>query len=234
MKISVMQPYLFPSVSYFQLMKSVDTFVLFDDVAFIKKGWVNRNYFGDLKSRYMFTVPLSKPSQNKNINEHHIVMDGTWEKKFLKKINLLYSRKDEFEPLYLEIENIIRDSSGRKISELIYDSILKLNQILDIGCKIIKSSDLDNNKSLRGQDKIIDICTHLKGTQYINAIGGKDLYSETDFHKSGLDLFFVQSEFESLIRNDMRFSIIDTLFYFGVEETKRKVDQYEIIKKEFI
>ncbi|MDX9930187.1 MAG: WbqC family protein, partial [Bacteroidales bacterium] len=39
-----MQPYIFPYLGYFQLIQSVDRFVLYDDVNYVKGGWVNRNF----------------------------------------------------------------------------------------------------------------------------------------------------------------------------------------------
>ena len=43
MKTAIMQPYIFPYLGYFQLVNCVDTFVFYDDVNFIKRGWINRN-----------------------------------------------------------------------------------------------------------------------------------------------------------------------------------------------
>lgn len=43
MAVAIMQPYFFPYLGYFQLVQAVDDFVFYDDVMFIKKGWINRN-----------------------------------------------------------------------------------------------------------------------------------------------------------------------------------------------
>ena len=64
-----MQPYIFPYIGYFQLINAVDKFVFYDDVKFIKKGFINRNYVLVNNSRKMFTVPCNSISQNKNISE---------------------------------------------------------------------------------------------------------------------------------------------------------------------
>ncbi len=45
MKIAIMQPYFFPYIGYFQLIESVDLFVLYDNIKYTKKGWINRNRF---------------------------------------------------------------------------------------------------------------------------------------------------------------------------------------------
>lgn len=58
MKLEIMQPYFFPYVGYFKLIESVDKFVFYDDVDFIKNGWINRNrIFVSGKVGYM-TIPL--------------------------------------------------------------------------------------------------------------------------------------------------------------------------------
>lgn len=58
MKLAIMQPYIFPYIGYFQLIRAVDKFVFFDDVSYIKKGWVNRNQILVNNKRQLFTVPL--------------------------------------------------------------------------------------------------------------------------------------------------------------------------------
>ena len=58
MKVAIMQPYLFPYLGYWQLIKSVDTFVILDDVNFIKRGYINRNSILVNNNVHMFSVPI--------------------------------------------------------------------------------------------------------------------------------------------------------------------------------
>ena len=58
-RIAVMQPYLFPYLGYYQLVQAVDTFVFFDDVNFIMKGWINRNQILQQDQAHKFVLPLS-------------------------------------------------------------------------------------------------------------------------------------------------------------------------------
>ena len=69
MKIGIMQPYLFPYIGYFQLIKCVDIFILLDDVTFINRGWINRNFIIVNKKKYMFTFSLKNKSQNTLIKD---------------------------------------------------------------------------------------------------------------------------------------------------------------------
>ena len=61
MKLAIMQPYFFPYIGYFQLMNYVDEWVVFDDIQFIDKGWINRNRIlhpDPNKSFQYITIPL--------------------------------------------------------------------------------------------------------------------------------------------------------------------------------
>lgn len=64
MKIGIMQPYFFPYIGYFALIKAVDKFVLYDDVAYIKNGWINRNRIKVGNNDNYVTVPVTNASTN--------------------------------------------------------------------------------------------------------------------------------------------------------------------------
>ena len=84
MKVAIMQPYLFPYIGYYQLIKAVDSFVLLDDVNYIKKGWINRNRILLNGSPHLFTMPLEKASQNKKNCDLCLKGEfGTWIERFL-------------------------------------------------------------------------------------------------------------------------------------------------------
>ena len=67
-KLAAMQPYLFPYLGYFQLIKAVDNFVLLNDVGYFKKGWLHRNQILLNNVPFLFTIPIIKASQNRKIN----------------------------------------------------------------------------------------------------------------------------------------------------------------------
>ena len=41
--LALMQPYFLPYLGYWQLLAAADQFVLYDEVNYIKGGWINRN-----------------------------------------------------------------------------------------------------------------------------------------------------------------------------------------------
>ena len=75
MKVAIMQPYFMPYLGYFQLITAVDRFVIYDDVNYIKRGYINRNAILIDGHAHSFTLPLRKASQNKLIHEIELLDD---------------------------------------------------------------------------------------------------------------------------------------------------------------
>lgn len=105
---------------------------------------------------------------------------------------------------------------------------------LDIKTELIVSSSLDKNNELKAQDKVIHICKLLGGTQYINAIGGQELYSFDDFKKNGLELSFLNTEFTPYKQFKNEFvpglSMIDILMFNSPQQIKAMLNAYTLIK----
>ena len=92
MKTVIMQPYLFPYLGYWQMISSADVFVLFDDVNFIKRGWINRNNILLNGQAHLFTLPLVEASQNKLIKDINVTPEDKEKQKILKTIEMAYKK----------------------------------------------------------------------------------------------------------------------------------------------
>ncbi|HKJ32452.1 MAG TPA: WbqC family protein, partial [Balneolales bacterium] len=88
--IAIMQPYFFPYIGYFQLINAVNKFVFYDDVNFIKRGWINRNKILINNQSNYFTIPCKDVSQNKLINQIGHALNDRSREKLLKKVSLSY------------------------------------------------------------------------------------------------------------------------------------------------
>ena len=228
MKIAVMQPYLFPYIGYFQLLNAVDKFVVFDDVNFIKKGWINRNNILVNRQKYLFTVPLKDASQNKLIKEVQIADDG-WQEKFLKTVAQSYKKAEFFDEAFALIENIVR-SGESFLAKLILRSLQILKDALKINAEIVPSSEVYNNRELKAQDRILDICKQEKATEYVNPAGGTELYDRRIFSENGVKLFFLKTDPFSYRQFGDEFvphlSIIDVLMFNGAQGTRELLSRY--------
>ena len=227
-----MQPYLFPYIGYFQLINAVDIFVIFDDVNFIKKGWINRNNILVNGTFNLFSVPLKEASQNKLINQIQLADDNKWRLTFLKTIELNYKKAPFFNDIFLLIQKII-NSPSITINDLIYTSILSINNYLNCKTEIIFSSSLTNINHLKGQDKIIAICKTQMATLYINPIGGKELYNIETFKQNGIRLNFLKSKQINYKQYNNDFvpwlSIIDVLMFNSKHDTLILINEYTLL-----
>jgi hypothetical protein len=224
MKVAIMQPYFFPYIGYFQLINAVDTFVVYDDVNFIKKGWINRNNILVNNEQFLFTVALKSASQNKLINQISIDENSSWRIDLLKTIKLAYSKAPFFEQVFPLIQDIITKDEIN-ISKLIIYSLNKICGFLSIKTNIIISSEIEKNNNLKGQDKIIEICKKLNATNYINASGGIALYDKNVFLDNNITLDFIKSspiiykQFENTFVPYL--SIIDLMMFNSVEKINK-------------
>lgn len=217
MKIAVMQPYFLPYIGYFQMVNSVDTFIFYDNITYIKNGWINRN---KIKGGTIFTIPLHKQSSNCLIQDTKILNDLRNTKKILKTIQQTYSKSPYFSEVFDIVEDLFQNQPST-ISELAINSIIKFSKYLNIDTKF-KIASKENYK--KGSDKVtslINICSQEQIYNYVNPIGGQSLYNKKDFLSYGVNLNFIQTH-PSL-------SIIDECFNQSKEELLIKLNQYEFI-----
>jgi hypothetical protein len=194
MKVAIMQPYLFPYIGYFQLIRSVDKFVIYDNIEYTKKGWINRNRILLNGADFLFSVPLKKDSDYLNVNERYLADNWVDHKKKLKgQIVSAYFKAPEFEKAFPVVDNCL-NYAGTNLFDFILYSVQQLCAFLDIRTELIVSSTLDIDFSLKGEEKVIAIAKKTGAEVYINAIGGQSLYSKENFLKENLELKFIKSE----------------------------------------
>ena len=229
MKIAVMQPYFFPYIGYWQLINSVDIFIIYDDVNFIKKGYINRNNILINNVKHLFTLALIKSSQNKKINE---ILIGENNKKILRTIEQSYLKAPFFHEIFPIIEDIFSDK-GKDLSKFLGNSLQIFSKYLDINTKFEYSSMLENDKSLQAQDRLIEISKILNATDYINAIGGEQLYDKNAFSDAGINLSFIQTELINYKQFNNKFipnlSIIDVMMFNSKEDIKEMLKKYTLV-----
>ena len=229
MTIGIMQPYFMPYIGYWQLMAAVDTYVIYDDVNYIKKGWINRNNILVNNDKQMFTISLNGASQNKLINEITIADDFT---KLRKTIHMAYHKAPYYNDVMALLDKIFSYQPSN-LADFIANSIKSVCKYLDIQTKIIMSSDIEKDNSLKGQEKILEICKLLNADTYYNAIGGRELYDKSVFEKENIKLRFLKSDIPEYpqYKNDFvsGLSIIDVLMFNNPAEIKKMLNAYTLL-----
>jgi hypothetical protein len=228
-----MQPYLFPYLGYWQLLAAVDTFVNFDDVNFIKRGWINRNNILVGGRAHMFTLPLCGASQNRLINEIEISPETSARQGILKTIEYAYKKAPCFADAFPLVESIMNYEESN-LALFLHNHFHKILNYLDINTTLLLSSEIKKNNVLKAQDKIIDICGRLGATHYLNPIGGTELYNKDDFAEKNLKMNFLKMD-GGLSYQQFRdgfvpgLSIIDTLMFNHPSEIQPMLEMYELV-----
>ena len=232
MKIAIMQPYFLPYIGYFQLMSSVDEFLILDDVNYIQRGWINRNrILLDGKEKYIIK-PIRGASQNKRINELQFVDDPVYSENMMRTISYAF-RKSFFYP---ELKGPVRDillNPEPGVTDYLEYSLKRLCGILGIRVKISRASAYRGQINARGQEGIIELCRILGCDSYYNAIGGIKLYDKKRFSAEGIKLGFVKTNFEkmkTISRSScLDFSILEIMADHEIDRVKDLLTCFDII-----
>ncbi|TXB63699.1 WbqC family protein [Vicingus serpentipes] len=233
MKLAIMQPYIFPYIGYFQLINAVDTFVFYDDVNFIKRGWINRNQILINNKAHLFSIPLVNASQNKLVNEVELAADIKWLKQFYTTLEQNYKKAPFYDETFQLIKSVFEEPL-KTIDELAEKSIITVCNHLEISTVLKKSSLAHaSSKGMEKADRLIDITIKNKANTYINPIGGKELYHKSYFKKKNIDLFFIKNEINSYqqFNNDFigSLSIIDVMMFNSKEKVQQLLTEFTLI-----
>lgn len=229
MKVAVMQPYLFPYLGYYQLVNYVDTFVFYDDVTFIKQGYINRNYILLNGKPTRITVPVPGASSNKKIKELEFSLSVG---KILKTIMQAYSKAPFFDVIYPLVERVFTHPN-RNIADVCQLSIAEVFRYLDIKKNMLKSSELKYCRSLSAASRLVDICKTLGSNHYVNSAGGSHLYSKTYFATQRCKLSFLQLNNVCYPQGNTDFvpnlSIVDALMWCDKERISELLQSFTLL-----
>ncbi|MFG0739812.1 WbqC family protein [Proteus terrae] len=227
MTLAIMQPYLFPYIGYYQLAYHSDIFIFYDDVNYIKSGYINRNNILTKNGPQLFTLPVIKASSFKKINELYFQEDV---RKILASISQAYSKAPYFSFIYPIIEKVLTDKN-RNVAHIASSSIIEIFKYLEIDFKYNYSSLMNNNKNMNAQDKLIEFCKIYNCRNYVNSVGGKKLYNKEEFLSNGINLKFIMPENVHYIQYNcesyqQNLSIIDVLMNNSKLEVKTLLNKY--------
>ena len=230
MKLAIMQPYFFPYFGYFQLIHAVDAFIIYDDVHYINKGYINRNAILLNGCAHRITLALHQASQNKLI--HDIETAHNSEEKILRTIALSYKKAPYFRSVFPMVDEILTHDE-KNLTKFLRFSLERVMEYCDIHTSLLYSSEIDKDVTLKGQDKIFALCKQHKANTYINAIGGQQLYDKTSFNQQSIELKFLKphlltySQFGGVFIPNL--SIIDVLMFNSTSQIAKSLNQYSLI-----
>jgi hypothetical protein len=234
MQVGIMQPYFLPYIGYFQLIANCEKFVVYDDIEYTKRGWINRNRILAAGSARTITLPLRRDSDYRDVRDREIAPDFD-AKDMLALLQESY-RRAPFWGNYQELLESILHCPSRNLFDYVANAIMRIMECLDIRTEVVVSSSLGIDRALRGEERVLATCAALGATEYVNPIGGLDLYSASAFADRGMDLSFLRSRLTPYAQFSFPYvealSIVDTMMFVAPDELDSRVrSDYEIVRK---
>lgn len=217
-----MQPYFLPYIGYFQLMAAVDAFVVYDNIKYTKKGWINRNRFLRGGSDVTFTVPLTAGSDHLDVVDREVAPTFDRER-LLQQFRGAYLRAPFFADTFPLLERVVR-SPETNLFRYILHSLREVCAHLDLRTPLLISSAVPADHGLRAQDRVLSMCEALGATTYVNPPGGRDLYDAPSFAARGIALEFLTPALAPYAQFDGPFvpalSIVDVLMFNSLADVR--------------
>lgn len=228
MTIAIMQPYFLPYIGYFQLINAVDRFVIYDNVQYTKKGWINRNRILSNGKAELISLPLKKGTGFLHIDQRTLADTFADERrKTLRKIHAAYHKAPHFQDAFLVVEKLF-EYDHTNLFLFLYNSLLEICRYLEIETEFIVSSALDMDHGLKSEEKVLAICHQLNANIYINPIGGTALYTKDHFYQQGIELRFLRSNPVAYAQFGHDFipflSILDVMMFNSLSEIKNQLN----------
>jgi hypothetical protein len=215
-----MQPYFYPYVGYFQLIEACEGFVVYDDVNFIKGGWIHRNRILIGGNPHYLGVQMQDASPNKKIIEISLNESAQWREKLLKTVRQSYTKAPFVQDVIRLLEGVLFSDTSA-LAKISLRSIQSVLEYLEMDVEIVESSCIYQNANLSGQARVIDICKQNKADHYRNMIGGRGLYQSSALMDNGISLWFLEPDLRPYSQLTQNFvpglSIIDALMFNDVQ-----------------
>lgn len=236
MRLAINQPYFFPYLGYFSLIKHTDRFILLDKIQFIKQGWIHRNrVLSNVGGFCYIRVPLQKHCQKDQIADIRIDNRKDWRAEILQTLTYYTHHA----PYYRETRATVE-----RALDIETDDLTRLNQhVLQVVCQylgmaadlpVFSELDIELPKLDAPDDVPLYICQAVGNVrEYWNLEGGASFYDRSKFERAGIDIQFKKMNLMEYpqIRGDFEpaLSIIDVMMFNDLEKIHRMLDDFILI-----
>ncbi|VVE31964.1 hypothetical protein PMO31116_03660 [Pandoraea morbifera] len=232
MKVGIMQPYFLPYIGYLQLMNLVDKWVIFDDIQFIDKGWVNRNRIlhPDEEKEWQFiTLPLSKRGQFDKISALRVDHTAKWREQILGKLTM-YKKKAPFYKDAVAFVNQCFSATHDDLSAFLEHTLRTTARTFDMRCEFLTQSraGFDTSQVETPGQWALEISKQLGADEYINPHGGVEIFDEAEYAANGVKLTFLKPTLTPYKQRREGFvpglSIVDVMMWNSIDDIKAMLE----------
>ncbi len=227
-----MQPYFFPYLGYFSLIKYTDKWVVFDKIQYIRHGWGNRNRVLKPTEGWQYIiVPLQKHSRNTLIKDIVIKENTDWKARITKQLEH-YKKKA---PNYRQVVEVLKSCFTLKTNSLTYLNTHLLKKTCEyIGIhfnyEIFSEMNLAIGNVNDPGEWALRISEAVGAEEYINPPGGEKIFDRRKFEEVNIKLKFLKVNLTEYNQRRSTFepglSIVDVMMFNSQEEIKNMLDNY--------
>lgn len=235
MKIVLMQPYFFPYIGYFTLIRHSDVFVVFDTAQYIRRGWVHRNRIvGSNGEPIYINASVVKAPQNTPIHQIELSSTLNWKQEILNKIKVYKNITPHYPEVYPLIEDSINHPAS-SLSDLNLHALTRICDYLEVPYNFVRLSELeiDFNDVRHPDDWGLKVSQYYKADTYINAPGGQEFYSKEKYRKNDIEMLFYKTKLAAYDQKLPVFhpalSIIDVMMFNTKKEIRQMIDDFEVL-----
>ena len=218
MKTAILQSNYIPWKGYFDLIHSVDTFVIYDSVQYTKNDWRNRNKIVTNMEPAWLTIPVRQETLQQTIRETKVA-NPKWAKKHWRTIQQSYAKSEYFSQYEDGLQELYASFSGEShLSTINTKLITHICGLLGIKTKILQDSQftLPDDRIA----KLIEICQNTNATTYLSGPAAKDYLNENQFNQAGIEVEWINYHNYKIYNQNTNIfdhfvSILDVLFCYG-------------------
>lgn len=236
MKLSIMQPYFYPYLGYFSIIKHTNKFILLDTVQFIRHGWIERNRILKPTGGWQYIqIPLLKHSRDTLIKDILVNNEINFDARILAQLEH-YKKKA---PYYYRILDLLKEIFKGTYSDIVnldLHSLLKVCEYLDIEADIEVFSEMELSiEKVKAPDEwALNICKAIGNvSEYWNPPGGLSFFDRSKYQNEDIELKIHSIKLTEYDQKRASFerglSMIDVMMFNSVETINEMLDNYDFL-----
>ena len=189
-RVAIVQSNYVPWKGYFDLMRRVDEFILYDEVQYTRRDWRNRNRFKSPVGVRWLTIPVEVKGRYHQRIDETLVSEPEWAERHWSTLRSWYGQAPCFERYREVLEDAYLGCSERSLSRINRRLLELVASLLGIDTPLSSSADYDAGGAKT--ERLLGICRAAGATSYLSGPAAKDYFEESLFAAAGIEVRWME------------------------------------------
>jgi len=186
-RVAIVQSSYIPWKGYFDLIRSVDAFLLLDNVQFTRRDWRNRNRIKTRQGLAWLSIPVHTRGRYTQLIEDTTTSDPDWGRRHWQTICANYAKAPYFD-YYADRFAELYERSFTRLSEINHAFTAAICESLGITTPMAWSNAFETRNT--PSERLIDLCLAVGGTDYLSGPSARDYLDVGAFEAAGIAVQF--------------------------------------------